>query len=260
MPRCLHLHKVPRDTGFCAVCGARVLPDWVWLCLCALPLSLMYATAISSRAAKPSVTAPPPVVVTVEVTRIVEETHPVEVIRIITATEPAPTPTRRIPTVTLLPTWTPTPSPTPTASQMPTATLYPRLALLSNHDLYVIAKGAADDWVLKQEPKLDEKCSWFKVIPQEKDMVALLTCYNRYVTAPKTGMDRADWVLRQEISLEDCGKFTVHDLGNGEIAIETCTGRYFTAGDGNWPSGLQWLVVAETKEIKDWEKFTLQPP
>jgi hypothetical protein len=91
MPRCLHLHKVPRDTGFCAVCGARVLPDWVWLCLCALPLSLMYATAISSRAAKHSVTAPPPVVVTVEVTRIVEETHPVEVIRIITATEPAHT-------------------------------------------------------------------------------------------------------------------------------------------------------------------------
>lgn len=72
-------------------------------------------------------------------------------------------------------------------------------------------------------------------------------------------MTSRDWQLRQETKLEDCGKFTIHDLGNGEVAIETCAGRFFTAGNDSWP-GMQWLIVAETNEIKDWEQFTLLPP
>jgi hypothetical protein len=247
MPRCLHLHKVPPTIGFCAVCGARVLPEWVWVCLCALPLALLYGTAVSLRA------EPPPMV----------ETH------IITATESAPTPTRPVPTVTLAPIWafistpspiwTPTFSPSPTTSATPTATLIPRVALLSFHDLYITAKGEDNDWVLRQETKLDEKCGWFTQIRQDNGNVALLTCYNRYVTAPRTGITRRDWLLRQEFNLDDCGKFIIHDLGGGDVAFESCAGRYFTAGNDTW-TGTQWLVVAETENLLAWERFRLQQP
>jgi hypothetical protein len=253
MPRCLHLHKVPHDAGFCAVCGARALPDWVWLCLSVLPLSLIYAVALSSRATKSPVALPP-----VVETRLIEVTRLVEAPLMITATEPAYTPTRPLPTVAPSRTWTPTPSPSSTATATPTATLYPRVALMSFHDLYVIAKGKEDGWALKQETRLDVKCGWFAVSPQGDGKVALLTCYNRYVTASRTGITRRDWLLRQETKLDECGKFTIHDLGNGEVAFETCAGRFFTAGNDSW-SGLQWLLVAETKEIQDWEKFALRP-
>jgi hypothetical protein len=253
MPRCVRLHKVPPTSGFCAVCGARVLPDWVWLCLCALPLALIYAVVVSSRAAMPSAVIPSPVVQTQVVVETVIETI------VITATEPAPTPRQALPMVAPSPTWTPTPRPSPTASATPTATFHPRVVLFSFHDLYVIAKGQDDGWVLKQETKLDDQCGWFTLGPQSDGKVALLTCYNRYVTAPRTGITRQDWLLRQETRLDECGKFTVHDLGNGEFAFETCAGRYFTAGNDSWP-GLQWSVVAETKELLDWERFRLQPP
>jgi len=245
MPRCLCLHKVPPTAGFCAVCGARVLPDWVWLCLCALPLALIYAAVVSSPAAKRPDAAPPPIVVT----------------RIIIATVRMPTPTHTPLKVTPSPTWTPTPRPSPTASPTPTATLFPRLALLSYHDLYVIAKGEADGWVLKQEPKLEDLCAWFTVIPQDKGRVALLTCYNRYITSPRTGIaDRRDWVLRQETMLvDDCGKFAAHDLGNGKFAFETCAERYITAGDNSW-GDLSWLMIAQAEQVQDWERFTPQRP
>jgi hypothetical protein len=239
MPRCLHLHQVPPTAGFCAVCGARVLPDWVWLCLCALPLSLIYGAFVSTRP------LPPPIVVT----------------RIITPTEPAPTPTGPLPTATASPTWTSTPTPlrtwTPTPS--PTPTLFPRAALLSFRDLYVIAKRADEGWVLKQEARLDDPCGWFTLSRQANGKVALLTCNNRYVTAPRTGMTRPDWLLRQELKLNDCGEFDLLELPNAEVAFKSCAGRLFTPGDGTW-LGLEWLVVAETKEMLDWERFKLQPP
>jgi len=324
MPRCLRLHKVPPTAGFCAVCGARVLPRWVWLCLCALPLILIYTMVVSSRAARPSYVTPARVVVTVETTRLVEVTRiiteaplvvvtriiieapPIVQTRFVTATEPAPTPTGPLgtadpspiqtfastlssiwaPTITETPTpslsptasptqtasptltrtvkptltWTPTPSASPTVLPTSIATQFPRVALLSFHGRYVTAKGAADGWVLRQEPRLDDKCGWFTVNPQDKGKVALLTCYNRYVTAPSTGTFRWDWRLRQETKLEDCGNFTVHDLGNGEVAFETCAGKFITAGDGNWSPGLQWLVVAETNNLLAWEHFTLHAP
>ena len=230
MPRCLRLHRVPPTTGFCAVCGARVLPGWVWLCLCALPLSLIYGVFVSISD---------------------------------TATEPAFTPTRPLPTVTPSPTraFTPTPSHTrtPTPSPSPTATLFPRAALLSFHDLYVIAKGKDDGWVLKQETRLDDQCGWFTLSRQANGKVALLTCYDRYVTAPRTGITRPDWLLRQESKLDDCGQFDLLELPNDEVAFRSCAGRFFTAGNDTWP-GLEWLVVAETRQMLDWERFKLQPP
>ncbi len=256
MPRCLRLHKVPHDAGFCAVCGTRVLPDWVWLCLSVLPLTLVYAAALGSRGTKPPVAqAPivdPPVIVE---TRLVEVTRIIEILHIITATEPASPPTRSLPTVTRTHALTMTPSATPA----PTATLYPRAALLSFHDLYLVAKSEGYGWVIRQEPRLDDKCGWYTLSPQADGKVALLTCHNRYVTAPRTGVGRGDWLLRQETNLDECGKFTVVYLETGEVALKTCAGRFLTAGNTSW-QGLEWLVVAETNEIKDWEKFTLLAP
>jgi hypothetical protein len=131
--------------------------------------------------------------------------------------------------------------------------------LLSFHDLYVIAKGEADGWVLKQETKPDDKCGVFTVRPQADGRVALLTCYNRYVTAPRAGLTRRDWLLRQEPNLSDCGKYRIDNFGSGEVAFKTCAGHFFTAGDDTW-LGLEWLLVAETPVQQTWELFTLQPP
>jgi hypothetical protein len=130
---------------------------------------------------------------------------------------------------------------------------------LSFHDLYVIAKGKDDGWVLKQETRLDDQCGWFTLSRQANGKVALLTCYGRYVTAPKTGMTRPDWLLRQESRLDDCGQFDLLELPNDEVALVSCAGRFFTAGNDTWP-GLEWLVVAETRQMLDWERFKLQPP
>jgi len=242
MPRCLRLHKVPPHTGFCAICGARVLPGWAWLCLGALPLMLLYSVIISRRPLSP---------------------QPVETV-IVTATEPASSPTRlspsatSAPTLTFTPTQSPTPTPTPSPSPTPTATLNPKVVLFSYHDLYVIAMGAADGWVLKQDTHLDN-CGWFTLIPQANGKVAILTCFNRYITSPRVGNKPQDWILQQEAQLDECGKFTVSDEGDGKYAFKTCAERYFTATDNTW-GDLSWLIVAQTKDLKDWERFFLQPP
>jgi len=130
---------------------------------------------------------------------------------------------------------------------------------LSFHDLYVIAKGKDDGWVLKQETRLDDQCGWFTLSRQANGKVALLTCYDRYVTAPRTGVTRPDWLLGQESRLDDCGQFDLLELPNDEVAFRSCAGRFFTAGNDTWP-GLEWLVVAETRQMLDWERFKLQPP
>jgi signal transduction histidine kinase len=62
----------------------------------------------------------------------------------------------------------------------------------------------------------------FKPPPQ----VALLSYHGRYVTA--MGED-AGWLLKQELDLGDCGRFTLIDLRNGKVALLTCHGRYVTA-------------------------------
>jgi hypothetical protein len=130
---------------------------------------------------------------------------------------------------------------------------------LSFHDLYVIAKGKDDGWVLKQGTRLDDQCGWFTLSRQANGKVALLTCYDRYVTAPRTGITRPDWLLRQESRLDDCGQFDLLELPNDEVALKSCAGRFFTAGNDTW-LGLEWLVVAETRQMLDWERFKLQPP
>jgi signal transduction histidine kinase len=133
-----------------------------------------------------------------------------------------------------------------------------KVAILSFHGQYVTAMGEDEGWLLTQEPEVSA-CGRFTQFNLGKGKIALLTCYGRYVTAPRSGNERPELVLWQDSGLSNCGQFDLVELANGKVAFKTCTGMVFTAGDGGWDPGLQWLVVAETKEIRDWEKFTLQP-
>jgi len=134
-----------------------------------------------------------------------------------------------------------------------------KIALMSFHGRYVTAMGEDDDWALRQETEL-RPCGWFTQYHLDNDRIALVTCHGRYVTAPRRGTARWDWQVWQESCLGDCGQFKLHELQDG-VAFETCAGRFVTAGDGNWPPGLQWSIVAETDRIEAWEIFTvlLQP-
>jgi len=132
---------------------------------------------------------------------------------------------------------------------------YPTVALLTHHGRYVTAMDVCP--LLKQEPNLRD-CGRFILQHLADGKVALVTCHNKYVTAPKTGTTDWDWALRQEPELSDCGRFTLQDLGGGKLAFETCAHRYFTALDGNRPLETQWLIIAAAPQVGDWERFTLQ--
>lgn len=261
MPRCLRLHKIPPLAHYCAMCGAPVVPVWAWAGLAALLLTLLFAVLTRFSAGAPparantatlTVTGTPTEAFTPAPTRTSTPTRT----RIPTRTS---TPTRtRIPTRTSTPTRTI--SPTPTRTPTPTATLYPRAALLTFHNRYVIAMGEAFSWTLRQEIGKDDRCALFTLIPQADGRVAFKTCHQRFVTAPRSGSTRADWLIRQEPELVECGKFFVIDLGDGGIALLTCAGQYWTAGDWAWEGSLQWAIVAETPALLDWEKFWFQLP
>jgi hypothetical protein len=133
----------------------------------------------------------------------------------------------------------------------------PKVILESFHDRYVTALGG-EGWWLKQEPDLSD-CGGFTLRYLDNGKVALVTCYDRYVTAPKTGT-RSDWRLWQESELGDCGQFVLHNLGRDGFAFETCAGHFLTAGDGGWPGELAWAIVGETDTIGGWERFKLQRP
>jgi hypothetical protein len=131
------------------------------------------------------------------------------------------------------------------------------IILKSVHGRYITAKGEDDEWVLKQEAEFND-CARFSQEHLANGKIALLTCENRYVTAPETGSLREDWVLGQESKLGNCGQFDRYDLGGERIALKTCAGNFFTAGDGNWPDGLEWSIVAERDYMDAWEIFTVQ--
>jgi hypothetical protein len=135
----------------------------------------------------------------------------------------------------------------------------PKVALVSFHGRHVTAAGAGGGWLLRQEQDLSD-CGWFTLHYLDDGKVALMTCHDRYVTAPKTGATRSDWRLWQESELDDCGQFVLYDLGGDDVALETCAGNVLTAGDGAWPGALAWAVVAETDTILDWERFKMSQP
>jgi hypothetical protein len=140
-------------------------------------------------------------------------------------------------------------------------TSYPKISLVSAHGQFVTALGEGDDWLVKQEPGLTE-CGVFDFIYLGDDTVALRTCYNRYITAPRMANNqpvpphKEQFQLWQDSAMGDCGKFKVLDLDGYFIALKTCAGMVVTAGDGNWGPPMEWAVVAETDQVSSWEKFT----
>jgi hypothetical protein len=157
---------------------------------------------------------------------------------------------------------TQTAEPTPTVTPRPTATPPQpvEVAFRSHHGQYVTAMDADDGWLLKQETDLSP-CAWFVLQHLDNGNVALMTCHDRYVTAPDTGRSREDWLLRQSAQEAPCGEFLLHHLGDDKVALQTCAEdiRFVTAGsdDRYWPGELQWSLIAETTQIDDWEKFAV---
>lgn len=133
-----------------------------------------------------------------------------------------------------------------------------RVALISDHGQYVVAKGEEDNWVLRQVPELNDDCSWFALRHLEKGKVALVSCFGRYVTVPRSGETRRDWALVQERGLGKCGEFVWLDLPDDRVALFTCAGRFVTAGDGNWDAGDEWLLIGEIKTIGTWEYLEIR--
>jgi hypothetical protein len=129
------------------------------------------------------------------------------------------------------------------------------VVLMSFHGQYVTAMGVGGGWLLRQEPDLGD-CGWFTLQHLGNGKVSLMTCHNRYVTAPRTGATRKDWVLWQDSELGECGQFVLHESSEG-VAFETCAGRFFTAGEDSWEPGLEWSVIAETFDKLAWELFTV---
>lgn len=130
----------------------------------------------------------------------------------------------------------------------------PTVALLTHHGRYVTALSVCP--FLKQELYLRD-CGQFTLQRLSDGKVALVTCHNKYITAPATGATDQDWALRQELKLDQCGQFTLHDLRDGKFALETCAHRYWTALDGNRSLKEQWLVTARTDQVLEWERFTI---
>jgi serine/threonine protein kinase len=188
-----------------------------------------------------------------------------------------------LPTSTATPTTTPQPTLTtpPTLAPLPTPTAAPTLAvptaiptdastatpvsivspvvLVTHHGRYITAMGADEGWTLKQEPGLDD-CGKFALIRWYGDTVSLVTCYGRYVTAPTSGATDRDWALTQELEASDCAQFTLHQRDGGEVVFETCADRFFTALDGSRDAEVQWVLIARTDRIGDWEEFSVQGP
>jgi signal transduction histidine kinase len=139
-----------------------------------------------------------------------------------------------------------------------------QVTILSYHNRYVTALGEADGWMLKQEEVLGE-CGKFILIPQINGKDALLTCHDRFVTAPwranpsePSNTHDEQWLLGQEPGLGECEQFDLLPLEDDKIAFGTCAGMVVTAGDGGWGPLMEWSVVAERDEIQDWEKFNLE--
>jgi hypothetical protein len=143
-----------------------------------------------------------------------------------------------------------------TAEATPTVTPLPavKIALKSFHGRYVTAMGEENGWVPIQETELRE-CGRFIQHHLANGKIALETCRDRYVTAPKTGTERLGWMPRQESKLGDCGQFELYDLKSDRVAFITCAERFFTAGDGGREP--LWSVGRETDILLDWEIFTV---
>lgn len=138
-----------------------------------------------------------------------------------------------------------------------------KIALQANNGngKYVIALEENSDGIsyLGQTDNLDDPCSWFSLRRLDSNKVALLSCHNKYVTAPQIGGDaKIDWALYQRRGLSKCGEFSWLELNEGQVALISCAARFVTPGTdiAGW-EGAEWLVIGQVTDLKDWEKLTV---
>lgn len=137
------------------------------------------------------------------------------------------------------------------------------VALVTHHDKYVTATGEDGDWLLRQVDREEGSltpCEWFVLHHLDDGEVALMTCHEKYVTAPVAGVILLDWALRQEPELHECGRFTLQNLGAGQVAFKTCfEERFFTSlDDVDRPVAEQWLIIGLSDHLDAWEMFTIR--
>ena len=154
-----------------------------------------------------------------------------------------------------------------------------RVAIRTTHNHYVTAMGVDQAWVLKAETEIIDDFEEFTVLCQENDRVALQTRHekdgkNGVVSA--MGTDR-DWILIGETNvIDDYEEFIILDAETGiqqrclevvellrdedevNVAFQTWhekddKNRLVTAMGGDW----DWVLRAETNELRASEKFTL---
>jgi hypothetical protein len=82
--------------------------------------------------------------------------------------------------------------------------------------------------------------------PPPPSTVILISSHGRYVTAMPDG------TLRQTQELSDCGRFTLHYLDNGTVALETCQSRWVTA-----PTTAPDWKVTQSPSLSDCGEFVL---
>jgi len=139
-----------------------------------------------------------------------------------------------------------------------------KIALTTAHGRYVIAQGKDKGWSLSQSDDREPgQCGWFTLYDLGEDelknhRVALKTCWDRFITAPRRGTSRLDREAWQESGLGDCGQFTLERHGDA-FALKTCAGKYLTAGDDGreWP--MPWAIVVENPKVDEWEMFRFYP-
>jgi hypothetical protein len=95
-------------------------------------------------------------------------------------------------------------------------------------------------------------CTFEVIKPPPSIEVVIMSFHGRYVTALE---EEGEWKLTQETELGLCGRFTLHHLANGKIALETCDGRYISA-----PSGCdtrRGCILRQNSKLGDTEQFDL---
>lgn len=95
-------------------------------------------------------------------------------------------------------------------------------------------------------------CAFEVIKPPPSIEVVIVSFHGRYVTALE---EEGNWKLTQETDLGPCGRFILHRMANGKIALETCYGQYITA-----PSGCDTrldCILRQKSNLGDTEQFDL---
>ena len=127
---------------------------------------------------------------------------------------------------------------------------------MSFHGRYVTAMGGGGGWLLRQEQNLSP-CGWFTLQHLGNGKVSLMTCPDRYITAPRTWHHETglgcsgktlNWATVGSLSCTSQAKaLLLKRVRGGSSRPET------TAGNRAWNRS----VIAETFDKLAWELFTV---